>query len=43
MNEKEINVIVDRYCLGKVDGTGSESYSVTGFENNLDVVSACAA
>jgi len=36
-------VIVDRHCLGKVDRTGSESYSVTDFENNLDVASACAA
>ena len=38
-----MNVIVDRYCVGKVDRTGSESHPVTGFENNRDVSSACAA
>ena len=42
MNE-ELNVSVGRYCVGKVDRTGTESYSVMGFENNLNVVSACAA
>jgi hypothetical protein len=37
MNEKKINVIVDRFCVEKVNRTGSVSYPVTGFEYNLDV------
>jgi hypothetical protein len=39
----EINMIVDIYCVGKVGRTGSESYSVTSFENNRDVSSVCVA